>query len=488
MDPKSSNENESSGVELAAGGLVWRHDSRGLLLAVVHRGEHVDWTLPKGRREKGENLRDTAVREAMEETGSVAVVREFAGAYSYRKNELAKTVLMWHMHYLSDPYANPATREEVTEVAWLPPGDALNRLSHSSEKDFLAGHLSGPGYQAPQAPILSGSCKPQLQRLAVALQSVQKRLNGLHQRMPQDSGAWWFDSARHSLEVAETALLRGDRDSGWGALHDAERLIVFGMSNAELLARAATLREETRAKLKGWRASATARLFASVALADWVKPPYSLKVNEHDLLQQVVVQALAVLHEESDNRYHRLRLVSEQLQFLVGASAILLTAVLGFSFWLAGPDSPFRIGCLGPVALAGALGGVISAMFQLSRVGEARIPDALMHGLITSGRPLVGAACALFLYAALLSNVISLIDVSKMTFATALVMGFAAGFSEKLVLRTVSRVSGDTKDSEPNVVSPRVIVNPSDKYPTVDRDTPADETKASPPLAKADDE
>src|SRR4029434_10512619 len=96
--------------------------------------------------------------------------------------------------------------------------------------------------------------------------------------------------------------------------------------------------------------------------------------------------------------YHRMHLVGQQLGRLVLVCGALLLAALTLSYLLA-PDADFTLGNLLPVALAGAFGGVVSAMIQLSRVGEARIPEALMHGIITSGRPLVGAASALFIYA-----------------------------------------------------------------------------------------
>ena len=101
-----------------------------------------------------------------------------------------------------------------------------------------------------------------------------------------------------------------------------------------------------------------------------------------------------------------------------------------------------------PMALAGALGGVVSAMYQLSRVGQAKIPDSLLHGLITSGRPVIGACAALFIYVVLHSGLISLVDPSSIGLMSGLTLSFVAGFSEQFVLSTVAKVSGGGK-SEP---------------------------------------
>jgi hypothetical protein len=154
------------------------------------------------------------------------------------------------------------------------------------------------------------------------------------------------------------------------------------------------------------------------------------------------VESLGVLNEHSDNLYHRMRLVGQQLTFLVTVCGGLIIAALAVAHFFAPSGSKLSSGHLVAVALAGALGGVVSAMYQLSRVGEAKIPEALLEGLVTFGRPLVGAASALFVYVVMQSNLISLIDASKVSLEAGLVLGFVAGFSEQYVLATVARVTG----------------------------------------------
>ena len=122
-----------AGVELAAGGLVWH----GGHLAVVHRVKYQDWTLPKGRLEEGETLAETALREAAEETGWEASARRFAGSVSYLKEDHPKVVLLWQMKREPVRRKGFPNKEEVDDVAWLKPEQAIQRLSHPDEKDFV---------------------------------------------------------------------------------------------------------------------------------------------------------------------------------------------------------------------------------------------------------------------------------------------------------------------------------------------------------------
>src|SRR3954470_19701929 len=57
-------------VVRAAGGIVWRRDERGAIeLVIVHRPRYDDWSLPKGKLERGETEEQGALREVAEETG-----------------------------------------------------------------------------------------------------------------------------------------------------------------------------------------------------------------------------------------------------------------------------------------------------------------------------------------------------------------------------------------------------------------------------------
>ncbi len=119
----------------AAGGLVWREERGTRRLAVVHRPHRSDWSLPKGKLEEGEAWDDAAVREVCEETGCEARLGPFAGVVHYFRKETPKVVLFWNMELVAEgPLRFP---EEVDEVAWLKPEEALRRLDYETERELL---------------------------------------------------------------------------------------------------------------------------------------------------------------------------------------------------------------------------------------------------------------------------------------------------------------------------------------------------------------
>ena len=57
-----------------AGGVVFRNEKTGRQYLLVQASDNTDWVLPKGHIESGEDMKETAVREVLEETGCWARV------------------------------------------------------------------------------------------------------------------------------------------------------------------------------------------------------------------------------------------------------------------------------------------------------------------------------------------------------------------------------------------------------------------------------
>ena len=137
MSPKSIRK-----VILAAGGIVWRKTRKVPEVLVIRRSRHDDWSLPKGKvnLDKGETCLEAALREVREETGLEPEVVDFVDAINYVANAEPKLVLFWNMFAEKLSCFHPS--EEVQEVKWLEPCEAIEIISYDEQKDHR-----GPGRQ-----------------------------------------------------------------------------------------------------------------------------------------------------------------------------------------------------------------------------------------------------------------------------------------------------------------------------------------------------
>jgi 8-oxo-dGTP pyrophosphatase MutT (NUDIX family) len=122
----------------AAGGLVVREaDGGGKEVALVHRPKYDDWSLPKGKLESGESFEEAALREVAEETGlRCELGRELEPAsYADRKgrDKLVRYFLMRPAGGEFEP------TDEVDELRWLPPVDAIALLDYEHDRRLVAG-------------------------------------------------------------------------------------------------------------------------------------------------------------------------------------------------------------------------------------------------------------------------------------------------------------------------------------------------------------
>ncbi len=120
-------------AELEAGGGVVVRDG---LVALVHRPEYDDWSLPKGKLDEGESFAEAALREVWEETGlRCRPLRELTPV-EYEVRGRPKTVRYWLMEVESeDPAALP--NDEVDELRWLAPAEARRLLSYARDHALI---------------------------------------------------------------------------------------------------------------------------------------------------------------------------------------------------------------------------------------------------------------------------------------------------------------------------------------------------------------
>ena len=132
----------------AAGGLV--RDSNGQYLLILRNGI---WDLPKGKREKGEDVAQTAIREVIEETGIPAPEEGqliCVTDHTYRRDgQFVLKHTHWYAMRLTQPCSTkPQTEEGITQTAWIPaaelPGYAEQTYPSIREVLHSAGLLQEP--------------------------------------------------------------------------------------------------------------------------------------------------------------------------------------------------------------------------------------------------------------------------------------------------------------------------------------------------------
>lgn len=121
----------------AAGGVVSRRREDGLVeVLVVHRPGHDDWSLPKGKLERGETDEECALREVREETGLCCVLGAELPGVSYLDREgRPKLVRYWAMTVAE---GEARAQNEVDVVRWLGIAEAVTLLSYPRDRELLA--------------------------------------------------------------------------------------------------------------------------------------------------------------------------------------------------------------------------------------------------------------------------------------------------------------------------------------------------------------
>ncbi|MEI8308727.1 MAG: NUDIX hydrolase [Chloroflexales bacterium] len=124
----------------AAGGVVFCYGPNQGPLILLICDKYGVWTLPKGHLEDGENEADAAVREIAEETGIVCELGDLLHrmVYPIFKHDVWRDKQV--AYFLARAtYLPPTPRhdEGITAACWLPPGEALARISYSQVRDVV---------------------------------------------------------------------------------------------------------------------------------------------------------------------------------------------------------------------------------------------------------------------------------------------------------------------------------------------------------------
>src|SRR3954447_8058566 len=113
----------------ASGGVVWRPGPTGAPeVIVVHRPKYDDWSLPKGKCDRGESDEACALREVEEESGLRCELADELPRTAYRDSRgRPKRVRYWRMRVVGGAFE---PHDEVDEVRWLGLAEAGRLLSY----------------------------------------------------------------------------------------------------------------------------------------------------------------------------------------------------------------------------------------------------------------------------------------------------------------------------------------------------------------------
>jgi 8-oxo-dGTP pyrophosphatase MutT (NUDIX family) len=132
---------EKSAVQ-QAGAVVYRRDDNGIRILLVRaRRNPSDWIFPKGHIEEGETADAAALREAEEEAGVTGwVIARLEPLVTFAQDGRHVQV-----EYFLVEFAGAVAPKERREQLWLPPPDALVRVTHDSARTVLAHALERLG-------------------------------------------------------------------------------------------------------------------------------------------------------------------------------------------------------------------------------------------------------------------------------------------------------------------------------------------------------
>jgi 8-oxo-dGTP diphosphatase len=117
--------------------VVWRPSAGGgREVMLVHRSRFDDWTLPKGKHERGETDEQTALREVEEETGLRCRLGAELPTVDYEVQGRPKVVRYWAMTVEVDLGREPD--DEVDDWGWVAEAEALARLTYDHDRTVLS--------------------------------------------------------------------------------------------------------------------------------------------------------------------------------------------------------------------------------------------------------------------------------------------------------------------------------------------------------------
>ncbi len=289
-------------------------------------------------------------------------------------------------------------------------------------------------------------------RLAAALDVYWIEIGHLKSKLEEanlEPSACGYDTLSRLLEESASALKESDLTKGWKAFNTArgiETEIYYQLSKDKefeklatewLQAKAVSVYSEGMKKLGGWRKQVIRSL---------------LRDNNHlkaEISPSDLIQSEQILSEHHSNIYHRLEIIQRQFWWLAVFAVIAIVSwivLLAIKHQLCPSETQVYDLTLNiQTIIFGVLGACISGILTLANSSTRQnIPEKLLNSWVTFARPLVGLVSALAVVIFVLSGIL---DINKQSHGLYLSAAFIAGFSERLLIKTIEGVVGKTDGS-----------------------------------------
>lgn len=131
---------KKSAPVIAGGAVCWKRVDGEVKILVVHRTQHKDVSLPKGKLDPGETVPECAQREILEETGLHVTLGAFLGQVDYVLGSgKDKQVYYWAAEV--DPGEAERTsfeaNSEISQLEWVALDDVHKHLSYHQDGDIV---------------------------------------------------------------------------------------------------------------------------------------------------------------------------------------------------------------------------------------------------------------------------------------------------------------------------------------------------------------
>jgi ADP-ribose pyrophosphatase YjhB (NUDIX family) len=442
-----------------AGGIVWKRISGVPKIALRYKKRlGGQWTLPKGNLLDDESWKVAAIREVEQEIGEKVRILDHADTIHYQENGKPRVVSYWHMKA-----ENMSTTQEngQHDIGWFTLREAFEKINYDAEQHVIR-RLEPPintdnsrfdkGTEVFKDLLRSSKIllhgKSRYERLRGEIETFRDEFNVRIQEHEGEQSAERVSQIMKMLHRSERELHQGNIDIAWKIFTGAKRTYLYGLSRSERKEEVKVIREEAQ-QLSDWRRKAIEQL-----IGDREHPR-----KEFEVTADLLVKASKIRDEEWAEEHFRSSLLRNVYMVLLPVLVVLIALawvhlqandVYAFFGVDEGgvPITDFARLSWG-VILFGMLGACVSALLHAYDSAElSQSPETVTHYVVTAARVMLGGVMALIIFIFLQTDFVSQI----FTFSSNpqnpfsfYAISFLVGFSERLVLRTLTKTKRATR-------------------------------------------